>query len=266
MTRHRTTHRRTSRRQFLAGAAAGAAPSAGFGRSARPATTPDDTAGAAADPTTPPDDTASGTATVPPGSTAGGTQTQSSEQPVGGGDEASEGTGQTQATTAATVPVAITDGDKPLLSFVQTLELAAAELYEGAFDTGGDNSNAIALSVIADNHTANANLMSAVLGVEAPRRRSDDLYEQFSDTFATSADADAATVAAAGYELESVLVATYAELVGQITSVDALTPVAAMVMTEARHCAVLADIAGKGDDLDALLDNTASPLEVPAEG
>ena len=45
------------------------------------------------------------------------------------------------------------------------------------------------------------------------------------------------------------------------------TALAALLVVEARHCTVLAHLAGMGDDMAALLENTASPLPVgSAEG
>ena len=61
----------------------------------------------------------------------------------------------------------------------------------------------------------------------------------------------------AAYDLESTLVATHTELLGELEGVDGAKTIASILMMEARHCTVLADLAGRGDDLDALFENTA---------
>jgi hypothetical protein len=68
-------------------------------------------------------------------------------------------------------------------------------------------------------------------------------------------------VATAGYDLESAAVATHTELLGRLTNADAAKLIASVLAMEARHCAVLADLSGRGDDLDVLLVNTAEPIQ-----
>ena len=67
-------------------------------------------------------------------------------------------------------------------------------------------------------------------------------------------------MATAGYDLESTAVATHTALLAHLTNVDGAKLVASMLAMEARHCVVLADLSGRGDDLDVLLVNTAEPI------
>ena len=83
------------------------------------------------------------------------------------------------------------------------------------------------------------------------------MYDAVEATFATS---DTTALATAGYDLESTAVATHTELLGHLTNVDGAKLVASMLAMEARHCVVLADMSGRGDDLDVLLVNTAEPI------
>ena len=63
------------------------------------------------------------------------------------------------------------------------------------------------------------------------------------------------------------LVATHTELLRSIQNLDGARLIASILIVEARHCAVLADLAGGGDDLDALFENEAEPLvRRPASG
>ena len=111
------------------------------------------------------------------------------------------------------------------------------------------------------NHQAAADALSALIGTAAPQTADAELFEQYADRFRTS---DITAAAAAGYELESTLVATHTELIGQLEGIDGAKTIAAVLIMEARMCTVLADLAGEGDDLTALFDNNASALTVSA--
>ena len=62
------------------------------------------------------------------------------------------------------------------------------------------------------------------------------------------------------YDLESTAVATHTELLGQLEGIDGAETVASILIVEARMRTVLADLAGHGDDLDALFVDDAEPL------
>lgn len=217
-----------------------------------PSTTPTESSASSAASTAPPSDTASATTTATASSGPGSSTPTESSAPA--------------ETSPPTVPLGLTDGDRNLLLFAQQIELAAAELYGSAFDASGDDPLVVTLSTFMKNHTANANLMAAQLGRAGSHTPAQEVVDQFSGSFGTNGDTAPEDVAAAAYELESTLVATYQEMAGQLGSVDALTPIASIMLTESRQCAVLADASGQGDDVAALLDNTATPLTLPAEG
>ena len=90
-------------------------------------------------------------------------------------------------------------------------------------------------------------------------RRTTPSFAQFEAEFDTS---DLEAVAAAGYEFESSAVATYLEALGQLEGVDGAALAASILIVESRQCAVLADLGGQGDDLDALLVNDAAPFSL----
>jgi Ferritin-like domain len=154
--------------------------------------------------------------------------------------------------TAASVPAEPTEGDVELLRFLQSAELAAHDLYQAAVDAGADSE---VFATFADNHQAYADLLSGLLG--GPERPLDSLYSEHQDAFESS---DVAAVAEGAYDLESTLVATHADVIGQLEGTDGATALASVLVVEARMCAVLADLAGQGDDLDALLENDADAL------
>jgi hypothetical protein len=143
--------------------------------------------------------------------------------------------------------------DLALLASVQSLELSARDLYAAATAAGADDP---VFGVLADQHQAYAQGIAAFTGVSADTR-DDVLYDELEPAFAVP---DQIAVAMAGYDLESAAVATHTELLGRLASGDAAEVIASVLAMEARHCAVLADLSGRGDDLDALLVNTAEPI------
>jgi ferritin-like protein len=155
--------------------------------------------------------------------------------------------------TSATVEERVSDADLALLSFAQSFELSARDLYTAARAAGADDPF---FGVLADQHEAFAQGIASFTGVSADTR-DDGLYDELEPTFAA---ADRTAVATAGYDLESVAVATHTELLARLANVDAAKLVASMLAMEARHCTVLGDLSGRGDDLNVLLVNTADPI------
>jgi Ferritin-like domain len=175
--------------------------------------------------------------------------------PTTEGDTASA---TTAATTTTLPPQQPTSDDVPLLIFAEAVELAARDLYQAAIDAGttGD-----VVTALRDNHRGYADLIRGILGTKATGERADDVFEQYESKFAV---ADIQALAAPGYELESIAVATHTELLRRLQGVDGARRIASILIVEARHAAVLADIAGKGGDFDALFDNTATALPLPS--
>jgi hypothetical protein len=155
--------------------------------------------------------------------------------------------------TSASTGERVSAADLALLTFAQSLELAARDLYEAAIAAGADDP---LFAVLADQHEAYAQGIAAFIG-EPANTRDDALFGELEATFAVS---DRTEVATAGYDLESAAVATHIELLAHLEDVDGAELVASMLAMEARHCVVLADLSGRGDDLDVLLVNTADPV------
>ena len=68
----------------------------------------------------------------------------------------------------------------------------------------------------------------------------------------------------AAYDLESMLVATHPEVIGELVGTDGADALAAAVIVEARQASALAAVAGKLDDLDVMLVNSAEPVSLAA--
>jgi hypothetical protein len=161
-------------------------------------------------------------------------------------------------TPASTPPRPPTAADTEVLAGLQGLELAIRDLYQAAIDVGADDGAGV-LEALRANHQGYANAISGLIGAAAPQTRNDAIVDQFRADFETT---DVASVAAAGYDLESGAVATYLEALGELEGTAGARVAASILVVASRHAAVLADLGGQGDDLDAVLVNTATPLPV----
>ena len=159
---------------------------------------------------------------------------------------------------ATTPPARPTGADTELLAAIQGMELAARDLYQEAIDAGAEDDGGV-LPTLRSNHAGYANAISGLIGGAAPQRRDEELFAQFQAEFANS---DVVAVAAAAYDFESSTVATNLEALGQLEGTDGAKTVASIVIVESRSCAVLASLGGRGDDLDAVLVNDATPFEL----
>jgi hypothetical protein len=184
-------------------------------------------------------------------------------EPAGSAPDGSEpgASGAPAATTTTAPPNRPTDEDLPLLAFAQSFELTARDLYQTAIDNGAAGEFADVFTTLMENHEEYGNVIAGIIGADAPQRRDDAIYDQFVAGFNAR---DFVAGAQAAYDLESTAVATHTDLINQLVGVDGATALAAMLVVEARHCTVLAHIAGRGDDLAALLENSATPLAAPA--
>jgi hypothetical protein len=170
------------------------------------------------------------------------------------------------AASAGTIPPEEPESDEPvarptpedleLLDFALSVELSAGDLYQASIDAGAEDP---IFDVLRNNHRSFADVLSGILGTNASRAPDVRLFDDREASFAVG---DVPAVAAAGYDLESTLVATHTELLRSIEGTDGAEMLASILIVEARNCAVLADLAGNGDDLDALFVNDAEPLAV----
>lgn len=161
------------------------------------------------------------------------------------------------ASAAAPPPGRPTEADVELLGFAQRLEFAAHDLYQQAIDAGAAGDTDRVLMACRDIHRANVDAYSAMLGTSASNTRDEAVFEDWVDLFSAPSLDD---VAAAAYDFESVAAATHTDLLAELEGLDGATLVAAIVNTESRLCAVLADMSGRGDDFDAMFVNDADAL------
>ena len=164
-------------------------------------------------------------------------------------------------TTTTSPPKRPTDDDVALLGFVETVELAARNLYDVALATKNfdDNERAV-LATIREAHEAYATSLSAELGRLAPQEVNpifDDLKSSFSG--------DKSSVLDAAYGIESTAVATHTDILSKLQGTDGASLVASILIVEARHGTVLAYLNGS-TDLDTLLVDKEADALAPAEG
>jgi Ferritin-like domain len=165
-----------------------------------------------------------------------------------------------QSTTTAP-PRQPDSADIAQLSFAQTIELAARQLYSAALATDGlgDTTRAVIAEVSAA-HLAYSQSLGALIGRTFPGEPLQSLVDEGAAAFSGSQ----ADIVAAAAELENVLVATLTEMVGVMNSINGARLLSSMLIAESRHALVFADLAGR-TELDDLLVDSALAL-TPEEG
>jgi rubrerythrin len=143
--------------------------------------------------------------------------------------------------------------DRELMKLAMSLELTARDLYDQAATAGAD---ATVTKAMREQHESYAQSLAGASGGSA-NGRNEAVFNQFRRGFASS---DTAALARVAYVLESAAVATHTELLGLLSEASSARLIASIISVEARHCAVLADLAGLGNNLDALLVNSADPI------
>lgn len=171
---------------------------------------------------------------------------------------ASAGTDEPAATTTAP-PRRPTDGDVELLAFAQTVELAAVALYDAALGVVDGPERAV-FATVRESHQAYAQSIGAALGRPAPGVALASVVDELRPAFSSGSATD---IASAAYDLEATALATHTELVGLLQGTEGAALAASILIVEARHCSVMAAIAGQ--DLDAQLLSDADALQ-PTEG
>ncbi len=99
-----------------------------------------------------------------------------------------------------------------------------------------------------------------MLGRQAPDEMSSTIYAARVNDFKGSV----AARFEAAYALESAVVATHIELLGELRGIDGATLIAAIQSAEARHGTVLADLSGQTVVSTLLVLDESAPLDVNA--
>ena len=107
---------------------------------------------------------------------------------------------------------------------------------------------------MADSHESFAQAIAGFAGLSA-NERNEDVFQSYR---AAMRGADRAMKA---HELESIAAATHIELLGKLSDAGSAEVIASIASAESRHCVVLADVLGSGNDVAMTLTNSAQPIE-----
>jgi hypothetical protein len=149
----------------------------------------------------------------------------------------------------AAPPSRPSETDRTTLSRVLAVELAVSDLYGVALAAGVEEDP---FATIAANHRAYAEAVAAMIG-EPASGRDDAVFDQFQSQFDSS---DSVAVAEAGIQIEEALISNHLQVLGSFEGTDPVELATAILVVEGRHATVLTDVAGRGDDLAALLGPT----------
>jgi hypothetical protein len=149
----------------------------------------------------------------------------------------------------AAPPSRPSDTDTMTLSRALEVELAVSDLYAVAVAAGVPENP---FATIAADHRAYAQAIAAMIGASASGR-DEAVFSQFQSQFDSS---DAAAVATTAIQIEEALVNNHLGVLASFEGTDPVELVTAILVVEGRHATVLTDVAGKGDDLQALLGPT----------
>jgi hypothetical protein len=164
------------------------------------------------------------------------------------------------ATTTTLPPKRPSPSDIVFLNFAESVELAARDLYQSSIDAGAKDD---LVTLLVANHRGYADIIRGILGTRSVGVRDNELYDAESSKFAV---ADMQALAPPAYDLESTLAATHADLLAKLEGTDGARIIASILIVEARQAAVLADVAGRSGDFDALFDDSATSLALPSGG
>jgi Ferritin-like domain len=151
-----------------------------------------------------------------------------------------------------------TEADRVVLAQVIGLELAASELYRVAAG-GASDELAPAVLVMAENHQAYAQAIAGKTGLSAQDMDA-EVYSAFESRF-TGSEQD---FLGAAHELEQSAVSTHTAVIGDYESAEAIALTASILVVEARHATVLADLLGV-DDFDVLFENDQPALSLAGD-
>lgn len=154
---------------------------------------------------------------------------------------------------SASAAPGLSEDDAALVAFAISLELSARDLYDAALDAGATGQ---LWTVLREQHQAYATRLAGISGISAGTRN-DEVFDGLLSGFVSS-------TTSAALDFENTAAATHIELLGRVTDTNVASALASIVAIESRHAAHLADLAGMGDDPDALFLNTATALSPEA--
>jgi hypothetical protein len=149
-----------------------------------------------------------------------------------------------------------------MLGFMQQISATIVGLYDQALNGDAlDESSRALFTTIRESHQSYGQAVGAMLGQDAPERSEmpeiPALAELDFGAGSVTELADAASTA------EAIAMATHVDMVGRLEATDGARLLASMAVIEARHRAVLADLAGR-TGIESLELPDVQPLEMAA--
>ena len=120
------------------------------------------------------------------------------------------------------------------------------------------------LAIVTNVHQAHVSYGQSLNGAARPQRPERGVVRCSPTRPPTRSAATRRRFLAAAYELEETLVATHTRLIGQLLGTNGVELISSILIVEARHSLVFADLPGE-TDLETLIFTTAEALE-PGEG
>ncbi len=147
-----------------------------------------------------------------------------------------------------------TEADLVILEQVLGFEIAASELYAAKLAADASGDLATIVGVMAENHQAYAQAIAGDTGLSV--KNADD---EFFDANVASFTGSDESFFEAAHQLEQTAVATHTAVIADYESSEAVAVTASILVIEARHATVLADLLGV-DDYDVLFGNDQTAL------
>ena len=153
-----------------------------------------------------------------------------------------------------------TPADEATLARVIGFENAASALYRARLDAGVPSELEVTVNVMAENHQAYAQAIAGRTGLSTREFDAPSVFDQFEPAFTGSAN----DFFEAAHQLEQTAVSTHTALLAGYESEDAVRLATSILVVEARHASVLANLLGV-TDRDVLFGNDESALTLSGD-
>jgi hypothetical protein len=147
------------------------------------------------------------------------------------------------ATTTTTAPAQPTTEDKVTLAFIQSLELALAQLYTTAIATTlFSDAVAVVVAEFGSHHRQHGQLMAGMAGKAALGIANETLLAKYTPVIqAAKSEADLLQVC---FTIETAAAASYTAVLGQIVGTDPAARLSSIGPIEGRHAVVIGEALG----------------------
>jgi FlaG/FlaF family flagellin (archaellin) len=165
------------------------------------------------------------------------------------------------ATTTTAAPQRPTAEDAGGLGFLQQLEAAITRMYDQVLESDAlDETARGVFTTIREAHQGYGQAVGAMLGQDAPSASEVPTFQEFE---VDGTGRSVAELAERAYTAEATALATHLDMIGRVEATDGARMLGAIATIQARHCAVLAHLAGR-TGLDAIELPDVQPIAMTA--